>query len=158
MATQANPGREARQKSPTARRQPETLRLRSMMPSYTVSGVGRSIAWYRDGLGFQVSERWEEAGKPKSVMLQAGSCRLGRAQYDFSKGRERAKGRGIPHLVRDHPGHGCHRGSSPPRRRRNHREPGDRWSSYSFTAEDPTGSGSPSPVRVAQRQAPECLV
>jgi catechol 2,3-dioxygenase-like lactoylglutathione lyase family enzyme len=77
------------------RQQPESLRLRSMMPSYTVNDIEKSVAWYRDGLGFYVSERWEEGGKLQGVMLQAGACSLGLSQDDFSKGKDRAKGVGF---------------------------------------------------------------
>src|SRR6267142_1756709 len=60
-----------------SRRPPETLRLRSLSPSYTVNDLQKSIAWYRDGLGFVVSEQWEEGGKLMGVMLKAGSCTFG---------------------------------------------------------------------------------
>ena len=33
------------------RRQPETLRLRSLMPSLTVNDLAASVAWYRDVSG-----------------------------------------------------------------------------------------------------------
>jgi uncharacterized glyoxalase superfamily protein PhnB len=78
-----------------SRRQPETLRLRSLTPTYTVSDLERSIAWYRDGLGFVVSERWEEGGRLQGVMLKAGSCTIGLSQDDFAKGRDREKGVGF---------------------------------------------------------------
>src|ERR671912_207223 len=77
-----------------ARKRPESLRLRSIAPSFTVNDVERSVAWYRDGLGFFVSERWEEAGQLQGVMLKAGACHLGLSQDDFAKGRERPKGVG----------------------------------------------------------------
>ncbi|MBA3444625.1 MAG: hypothetical protein H0T58_07230 [Gemmatimonadales bacterium] len=54
------------------RQQPESLRLRSMMPTFTVNDIDDSLAWYRDGLGFFVGERWEESGKLQGVMLKAG--------------------------------------------------------------------------------------
>ncbi|OGF25430.1 MAG: hypothetical protein A2V63_08390 [Candidatus Eisenbacteria bacterium RBG_19FT_COMBO_70_11] len=77
------------------RRQPETLRLRSMTPTFTVNDLEESIAWYRDGLGFVVSERWEEGGKLQGVMLKAGSCAFALSQDDFRKGRDREKGVGF---------------------------------------------------------------
>ena len=39
------------------RQQPESLRLRSMAASFTVNDLDRSVAWYRDVLGFVVGER-----------------------------------------------------------------------------------------------------
>ena len=89
MATQG------RSQKSGSRRQPESLRLRSIMPSYTVNDVHKSVAWYQDGLGFHVSERWEDGGELKGVMLKAGSCQLGLAQDDFKKGRDRKKGEGF---------------------------------------------------------------
>jgi len=78
-----------------SRRQPETLRLRSVTPTYTVNDLEKSIAWYSDGLGFIVSERWDEGGKLQGVMLKAGTCTFGLSQDDFGKGRDREKGVGF---------------------------------------------------------------
>jgi catechol 2,3-dioxygenase-like lactoylglutathione lyase family enzyme len=121
------------------RRQPESLRLRSMMPTFTVNDVERSVAWYSDGLGFYVAERWEEGGKLKGVMLKAGACEVGLSQDDFSRGRDRAKGAGfriwcettqdidaIAARLRDFGGTITE-------------EPGNKWDGYSFTAQDPDG-------------------
>src|SRR3989442_14634702 len=55
----------------------ESLKLRSVTPTYTVNDLEESIGWYRDGLGFAVSERWEDGGKLQGVMLKAGTCELG---------------------------------------------------------------------------------
>src|SRR2546430_17195974 len=46
---------------PGARRQPETLRLRKIAPSFTATDLQRSIAFYRDVLGFVIGEEWREA-------------------------------------------------------------------------------------------------
>jgi lactoylglutathione lyase len=125
--------------APHRRQQPETLRLRSIAPTFTVNDLQRSLAWYRDGLGFFVSERWEEGGKLEGVMLKAGACHLSLSQDDFSKGRDRAKGVGfriwcetfqevdaIAKRLRAFGGTIVE-------------EPGNRWDSYSFTAQDPDG-------------------
>lgn len=121
------------------RQQPESLRLRSMMPTFTVNDIDDSLAWYRDGLGFFVSERWEEGGRLQGVMLKAGSCEFGLSQDDFTKGRDRTKGLGfrlwcttsqdvdeIAARLRAFGGTIAE-------------EPGDRWDTYSFTAQDPDG-------------------
>lgn len=75
--------------------EPESLRLRSVAPSFTVDDLQASLAFYVDGLGFTVEERWEEEGELRGVMLLAGSCRLGISQDDFAKGRDRQKGVGF---------------------------------------------------------------
>lgn len=80
-------------KKPT-RKQPESLRLRSVMPSFTVNDIQRSLAYYRDVLGFTVKDRWEEHGELRGVELVAGSVVIGVSQDDFTKGRDRVKGVG----------------------------------------------------------------
>jgi lactoylglutathione lyase len=127
------------QRSPTRRQQPESLRLRSITPVFTVKDLQRSLAFYRDGLGFFVSEKWEEGGQLQGVMLKAGGCHLGLSQDDFSKGRDRPKGVGFRiscETLQDVDlfaerlkafGGTIIEG------------PGERWDSYSFTAEDPDG-------------------
>jgi hypothetical protein len=47
---------------PPGRRQPETLRIRSITPSFTATDLQRSIAFYRDVLGFVIGEEWRENG------------------------------------------------------------------------------------------------
>jgi uncharacterized glyoxalase superfamily protein PhnB len=77
------------------RRQPETLRLREVMPSLTVSDLQASIAWYRDVLGFIVAEEYKRDDKVMGVRMQAGSIHLLLGQDDFAKGRDRQKGAGL---------------------------------------------------------------
>lgn len=121
------------------RQQPESLRLRSVTPSFTVNDIEKSVAWYRDGLGFFVAERWEENERLKGVMLKAGACEFGLSQDDFTRGRERSKGIGfrlwlnttqdldsIAARLRSFGGNIVE-------------EPGNRWDAYSFTAQDPDG-------------------
>ena len=77
------------------RRQPESLRLRSLAVSLTVNDLERSIAWYRDMLGFTPGERWEDAGRVRGTQMKAGSCDIMLNQDDFAKGRDRRKGEGF---------------------------------------------------------------
>jgi lactoylglutathione lyase len=121
------------------RQEPETLRLRAITPSFTVNNLQRSLAFYRDGLGFFLSERWEEGGQLQGVMLKAGDCHLGLSQDDFSKGRDRPKGIGfriwcetfqdvdtIAQRLKRFGGTIIE-------------GPGEQYGSYGFTAEDPDG-------------------
>src|SRR6202165_6300777 len=139
MAANPKPQRSSGGAPHPARKQPESLRLRSIMPSYTVNDIQRSLAWYEDGLGFFVAERWEDGGRLKGVMLKAGSCQLGLSQDDLRKGRDRRKGEGfriwcdtaqdvdaIAARLRKFGGTIVE-------------EPGDHWDAYSFTAQDPDG-------------------
>jgi catechol 2,3-dioxygenase-like lactoylglutathione lyase family enzyme len=121
------------------RQQPESLRLRSITPTFTVDDVEKSVAWYRDGLGFFVGERWEDGGRLQGATLKAGACEFGLSQDDFSKGRDRAKGVGfrlwcdttqdvdaIAARLRAFGGNLVE-------------EPGERFDTYGFTAQDPDG-------------------
>lgn len=92
-ATKKAPARQKRAR-PT-RRRPESLRLRSAGPSFTVNDIERSLAFYRDVLGFAVKERWEQGGVLHGVELIAGRVAFWLAQDDWKKGRERAKGQGF---------------------------------------------------------------
>src|SRR5437588_5713137 len=79
---------------PGARRQPETLRLRKIAPSFTATDLQRSIAFYRDVLGFVVGEEWRQDGALAGCEIQAGSESFMLGQDDFAKGRDRQKGLG----------------------------------------------------------------
>jgi len=79
---------------PGARRQPETLRLRKIAPSFTATDLQRSIAFYRDVLGFVVGEEWRQDGTLAGCEIQAGSVSFMLSQDDFAKGRDRQKGLG----------------------------------------------------------------
>lgn len=78
------------------RRGPETLRLRSITPSFTVDDLQRSLRFYTEALGFIVKERWtSDHGELRGVMLLAGTSELGLSQDDWAKGRNRKKGDGV---------------------------------------------------------------
>ncbi len=89
-------------KTTTARRKPAAraaasggLRLRSAGPSFTVNDLQKSLAFYRDALGFREGERWERDGTLMGVELKAGSVRVWIGQDDWKKGRDRLKGGGF---------------------------------------------------------------
>lgn len=127
------------QRRPAPARGPEGLRLASLVPTYTVDDLEASLAWYCEGLGFTVSERWEHEGRLEGVMLSAGRCSFALSQDDFAKGRDRVKGVGfriyaetsqdvdaLAERIRAHGGKIV-------------QEPADRWGSRSFAVEDPDG-------------------
>ena len=78
-----------------ARRRPESLRLRSAGPSFTVNDIQKSLAFYRDVLGFTVKDRWEQDGALHGVELVAGRVTFWLGQDDWKKGRDRVKGQGF---------------------------------------------------------------
>lgn len=75
--------------------QPENLRLRSVSIGLTVNDLARSLAWYRDVLGFVVTDEWRVEGKLEGVEMRAGSVAIMLGQDDWKKGRDRIKGEGI---------------------------------------------------------------
>jgi catechol 2,3-dioxygenase-like lactoylglutathione lyase family enzyme len=77
------------------RKQPESLRLRSAGPSFTVDNLDKSVAFYRDVLGFTQRDKWEEDGALKGVEVVAGSVAFWLGQDDWKKGRGRVKGEGF---------------------------------------------------------------
>ena len=77
------------------RKQPETLRLKAVMPSLTADDLEKSLAWYRDVIGFTVADEMRHEGQLVGVVLQAGDMSFLLAQDDFQKGRDRDKGVGF---------------------------------------------------------------
>ena len=94
-ARRAAPAATKPQRAPQVRRQPESLRLRSAGPSFTVNDIHKSLAFYRDVLGFTLKERWEENGALHGVEMVAGSVTFWLGQDDWKRGRDRAKGQGF---------------------------------------------------------------
>jgi uncharacterized glyoxalase superfamily protein PhnB len=82
-------------KAKPPRKQPETLRLRSVEASLTVNDLQKSLAWYRDVVGFTVEQQWERDGVLHGVSLVAGTATINISQDDWAKGRDRQKGEGF---------------------------------------------------------------
>lgn len=70
------------------------LQAKSISPGITADDLQKSIAFY-EGLGFEITNRWEHDGVLTGVMLQAGEVMLGVSQDDWQKGRDRVKGLGL---------------------------------------------------------------
>lgn len=73
----------------------ETLRLRSIQPTFTVNDIERSVRFYSDILGFIVIEQMTDGAVLQGAILKAGVCTLGLSQDDWAKGRDRQKGEGV---------------------------------------------------------------
>jgi catechol 2,3-dioxygenase-like lactoylglutathione lyase family enzyme len=72
------------------------LALRSASPSFTVNDLEKSLAFYRDVLGFGVEEEWKgDDGTIRGVSLKAGDVSFMIGQDDWKKGRDRRKGEGF---------------------------------------------------------------
>jgi uncharacterized glyoxalase superfamily protein PhnB len=75
--------------------QPESFRAREMTASLTVRDLQKSLAWYRDIVGFTVDREIERDGKLRAVAVRAGTVRILLNQDDGAKGMDRAKGEGF---------------------------------------------------------------
>ena len=111
-----------------------------MAPSFTVDDVEKSLAWYRDVMGFAVGDRWEENGKLLGVELKAGPVVFMIGQDDWKKGRDREKGVGFRLYCQtdqdvDRLASGIKaRGGSLAQEPRD-----EEWGGRAFTVEDPDG-------------------
>ena len=63
--------------------------------SLTVKDVQKSLAWYRDVVGFTVVRTREQEGKLRAVTLSAGEVRIAINQDDGARGWTRVKGEGF---------------------------------------------------------------
>ncbi len=82
-------------KKAVARKTPKRGHLRSVAPGLTVNDAEKSIAWYRDVLGFTVGQRWENDGKLMGAEMRAGDVTFNLGQDDWKMGRDRVKGVGM---------------------------------------------------------------
>jgi uncharacterized glyoxalase superfamily protein PhnB len=82
-------------KAPRAGTTSKGLTLSGVTPSFTVSDVAKSLAWYQDVLGCVVKDRWESDGKLMGVEMGAGAVIFMLGQDDWKKGRDRVKGEGF---------------------------------------------------------------
>ncbi len=95
MATKKTASGARSRKARPKKRAARGLALDSASPSFTVNELAKSLAWYRDVLGFKVEERWKREGKLVGVGLRAGEVLLMLGQDDWKKGRDRRKGEGF---------------------------------------------------------------
>ena len=73
----------------------DTLSATALGASLTVKDLRKSLAWYRDVVGFSVDREIERDGQLRGVALRAGSVRVLINQDDGAKGLDRAKGEGF---------------------------------------------------------------
>ena len=85
------PAKKTAPRKPT-RAEPQAFRARACHASFTVNDLTKSLAFYRDGLGFTLGEEWKHEGKVVGVELRAGTVELYLSQDDGAKGWDRKKG------------------------------------------------------------------
>ena len=71
------------------------LKARALSASLTVKDLKKSLAWYRDVLGFSVDQEHVRDGELRAVSLTAGEVRILIGQDDGAKGWDRKKGEGF---------------------------------------------------------------
>ena len=77
------------------RAQPESFRARSLSAGLTVKDLQKSLAWYRDVLGFTLEQPFERDGKVVGASLKAGDVSIMLGQNDGAKGWDRKKDEGF---------------------------------------------------------------
>jgi len=73
----------------------DPLDTRAMLISLTTKDLLRSVAWYRDVLGFIVDNLRERDGKPAAASVRSGAAKIFLNQDDGGRGWERVKGEGF---------------------------------------------------------------
>jgi uncharacterized glyoxalase superfamily protein PhnB len=94
-APSRRPSKKAKAAPTKARAKSGTLKMSEAAPGFTANDLEKSLAWYRDIVGFVVEERWEQEGKLTGVSLRAGNVTFMVGQDDWKKGRDRKKGEGF---------------------------------------------------------------
>ena len=70
-----------------------------MSAALTVSDLQRSLAWYRDVLGFTVAREYEREGRLMGVSVKAGTVQLLLNQDNGVRGADRVKGEGFSLMI-----------------------------------------------------------
>jgi catechol 2,3-dioxygenase-like lactoylglutathione lyase family enzyme len=81
------------------RAEPESFRAKALSLSLTVKELPKSLAWYRDVMGFTVDQQYEREGQLRAVALKAGEIRILLNQDDGKRGWDRTKGEGFSFQV-----------------------------------------------------------
>ena len=124
----------------TPRAQPESFRGRTLSAALTVKDLEKSLAWYRDVVGFTVDERYEREGRLLAVSLKAGDVRIVIGQDDGAKGWDRVKGEGFSLQITTAQSVDDVAGQLEARGARLVSEPADMpWGVRMFRVEDPDG-------------------
>src|SRR5687768_15583587 len=84
-----------KQTDTAVRSEPQKLRLRALSISLTANDFQKSLAFYRDVMGFHVERNYERDGKVFGASLVAGDVRISLNQDDGKKGMNRVKGQGM---------------------------------------------------------------
>src|SRR5215211_1591535 len=81
--------------SANANTEAEAFHAIGLSCSLTVKDIEKSLAWYRDVVGFAVDQPYERDGKLRGVALKAGAVRILLNVDDGGRGWDRVKGEGF---------------------------------------------------------------
>lgn len=84
---------------PNAASSSASLVGRSLMSSLTVNDLQKSLAWYRDVVGFTVEREHERGGTLQAISLKAGDVEIVIGKDDGAKGFDRKKGEAISLMI-----------------------------------------------------------
>ena len=107
--------------------------------SFTASDLDASVAWYRDGIGFQVAQVFEREGTPFAVRMAAGSVEILLTRDNGAKGATRAKGEGFSIRLTTTQSVDAVAGRVKQQGWALDSEPADQWGARFFRLRDPDG-------------------
>jgi catechol 2,3-dioxygenase-like lactoylglutathione lyase family enzyme len=118
---------------------PAAKGLVSVTPGFTVNDAEKSVAWYRDVLGFKVKERWEQDGQFHGAQIASGAVTVNLGQDDWKLGRDRVKGQGTRLYILTGPNIDQFATQIKARGGTLDQEPTDGWGVRAFSLKDPDG-------------------
>jgi uncharacterized glyoxalase superfamily protein PhnB len=136
-AAKKRPAAKRKTSKPAAARGGSTMR--SVAPGFTTNDVEKSIAWYRDVLGFAVQQRWENDGKLLGAEMRCGNVTFNLGQDDWKMGRDRVKGTGMRMYITTGPKIDQLADRIKARGGSLTQEPKDEWGMRTFGIDDPDG-------------------
>jgi uncharacterized glyoxalase superfamily protein PhnB len=116
-----------------------TFQSHNLSVSLTVNDLHKSMAWYRDVVGFNVEQQYEREGKLMAVSLSAGDARVLLTQDDGAKGLDRVKGDGFSVMLSTHQNVDEIAAGIKERGGTLDTEPMDAWGQRAFRLRDPDG-------------------
>ena len=141
--TKSAPKRAAAKPKATKRAKPAPAAkgqgLVSVAPGFTVNDAEKSVAWYRDVLGFTVKQRWEPEGRFVGAEMASGAVTLNLGQDDWKLGRDRLKGQGTRMYIMTGPKIDAFAARIKARGGSLDQEPKDGWGVRYFAIKDPDG-------------------
>jgi uncharacterized glyoxalase superfamily protein PhnB len=77
----------------------QSFQGRDLAASLTVRDLEKSLAWYRDVLGFAVDQKYEREGQLRAASMRGGDVRILLGQENGAKGWDRVKGEGFSLMI-----------------------------------------------------------